>query len=229
MKFCASTQMRGDVVPMVGEAFADRSEGRGEVVLDDKHAHGSQHNVNRLGTNETMDEGVSRLAVKRRRKVCSGARSVPTSSTCRRDRPAEVRLTAQVMRPPPSNALGPAPQTRHACARYSGSRMNDRLDAAPPVLVGYADRTDQAFTRTGQLSLPLASCGGAGVSLATVAACPAAMTSTPPDFSRRRRQLEMLRACRAIRPSRAHAGVRAPTRSRTRRAPLRSRPGCPWL
>jgi len=70
--------------------------------------------------------------------------------------------------------------------------MNDRLDAAPPVLVGCADRTDQAFTRTGQLSLPLVSCGGAGVSLATVAACAASMTSAPPDFSRRRRQLELL-------------------------------------
>src|SRR6476646_3560492 len=57
--------------------------------------------------------------------------------------------------------------------------MNDRLDAAPPVLVGCADRTDQAFTRTGQLSLLIVSCGGAGVSLATVAACAASMTSTP--------------------------------------------------
>ena len=32
-----------------------------------------------------------------------------------------------------------------------------------------------------------------------------------------------------VRPSRAHAGVRPPTRSRTRRAPLRVLPGCPWL
>src|ERR1700682_3172419 len=105
--------------------------------------------------------------------------------------------------------------------------MNDRLDAAPPVLVGCADRTDQAFTRTGQLSLPLVSCGGAGVSPATVAPCPGSMTRPPPDFSRRWRQLELLPACRAVRPSRAHAGVRAPTRSRTRRAPLQLLPGCP--
>src|ERR1700724_4215756 len=107
--------------------------------------------------------------------------------------------------------------------------MNDHLDAAPRVLVGCADRTDQAFMRTGQLSLPLVSCGGAGVSLATVAACAASMTSTPPDFSRGWRQLELLRACRAVRPSRAHAGGRAPTRSPTRRAPLQLLPGCPCL
>jgi hypothetical protein len=49
--------MRGDVVPTVDEAFADWSEGQGEVVLDAEHAHGSQHNVNRSGTNETVDEG----------------------------------------------------------------------------------------------------------------------------------------------------------------------------
>ena len=57
MKFCASTQMRDDVVAMVGEAFADWSEGRDGVVLDDEQAHGSQHNVNHSGTNEIMDEG----------------------------------------------------------------------------------------------------------------------------------------------------------------------------
>lgn len=65
MKFCASTQVRDDVGPMVGEAFADGSEWRDGVVLGDEHAHGSQHNVNHSGTNEIMDEGVSRLAVKR--------------------------------------------------------------------------------------------------------------------------------------------------------------------
>ena len=52
-----STQMLVDVVPMVGEAFADWSRGRDEVVLDDEQAHGSQHNVNHSGTNEIMDEG----------------------------------------------------------------------------------------------------------------------------------------------------------------------------
>src|SRR5258705_13956867 len=97
--------------------------------------------------------------------------------------------------------------------------MNDRLDAAPPVLVGYADRTDQAFTRTGQLSLPLVSCGGTGVGLATAAASAASMTSATPDFSRKRRQLELLRAFRAVRPARAHAGGRAPGGRRTRRTP----------
>ena len=34
-------------------------------MLDDEQAHGSQHNVNHSDTNEIMDEGVSRLAVKR--------------------------------------------------------------------------------------------------------------------------------------------------------------------
>ena len=57
MKFCTSTEMRDDVVPMVGEAFADGSEGRDGVVLSDEHAHCSQHNVNHLGTNEIADEG----------------------------------------------------------------------------------------------------------------------------------------------------------------------------
>ena len=99
MKFCASTQMRGDVVPTVDEAFADWSEGQGEVVLDAEHAHGSQHNVNRSGTNETVDEGHP-LVSEASPDGGSGAR--PSSDvkyvSKRPVRPAEVRLPAQAMR-----------------------------------------------------------------------------------------------------------------------------------
>ena len=45
----------------------------------------------------------------------------------------------------------------------------------------------------------------------------------------RRARARARRTSRAVRPSRAHAGGRAPTRSRTRRAPLQLLPGCPWL
>ena len=40
---------------------------------------------------------------------------------------------------------------------------------------------------------------------------------------------KLLRACGAVRPSRAHAGGRSPTRNRAPRAPLRALPRCQWL